>query len=94
VERRQDQGPGSDPHPAGEQAAAKAAARERRDACVRGHQLAEMRATTGMTLGPVATITVGGCSPAARSTKCVRIVPVLITVFCHARLPVRRWLDT
>ncbi len=44
----------ADPRPAEEQAAAKAEARERRDAYVRGHQLAEMRATIGMTQAELA----------------------------------------
>jgi Helix-turn-helix len=39
----------ADPRTSEEQAAGKAAARERREAYVRGHQLAEMRAAAGLT---------------------------------------------
>jgi hypothetical protein len=42
-------GRSADPRTHSEQAARKAAARERREAYLRGHQLAEMRTTTGMT---------------------------------------------
>ncbi len=42
--------------PAEEQAAGKVAARERREAYVRGHQLAEMRAATGMTQAELADV--------------------------------------
>ncbi len=38
-----------DPRTAGDQAAGKTVARERREAYVRGHQLAEMRAAVGVT---------------------------------------------
>jgi DNA-binding XRE family transcriptional regulator len=41
-------GRAADPRTADQQAAEKAAARERRQAYVRGHQLAEMRATAGI----------------------------------------------
>jgi DNA-binding XRE family transcriptional regulator len=44
----------ADPRPAGEQAAGKVAARERRGAYVRGHQLAEMRTAAGMTQAELA----------------------------------------
>ena len=44
----------ADPRTAEEQAAGKAAARERREAYVRGHQLAEMRATAGVTQAELA----------------------------------------
>lgn len=44
----------ADPRTAGDQAAGKAAARERREAYVRGHQLAEVRAAAGMTQSELA----------------------------------------
>jgi DNA-binding XRE family transcriptional regulator len=44
----------ADSRTAGEQAVGKAAARERREAYVRGHQLAEMRAAAGMTQAELA----------------------------------------
>ena len=44
----------ADPRTAGEQAAGKAAARERREAYVRGHQLAEMRTAAGVTQAELA----------------------------------------
>jgi hypothetical protein len=44
----------SDPRTGEEQAAGKAAARERREAYVRGHPLAEMRATAGVTQAELA----------------------------------------
>jgi DNA-binding XRE family transcriptional regulator len=44
----------ADPRNAEEQAAGKAAARERREAHMRGHQLAEMRAAAGMTQAELA----------------------------------------
>jgi DNA-binding XRE family transcriptional regulator len=44
----------ADPRSAGEQAAGKAAARERREAYVRGHQLAEMRSAAGVTQAELA----------------------------------------
>ena len=44
----------ADPRTAEEQAAGKAAARERREAYMRGHQLAEMRAEAGMTQAELA----------------------------------------
>jgi DNA-binding XRE family transcriptional regulator len=43
-----------DPRTAEEQATGKAAARERREAYVRGHQLAEMRTTAGVTQAALA----------------------------------------
>lgn len=45
----------ADPRTAEEQAAGKATARERREAYIRGHQLAEMRAAAGMTQAELAT---------------------------------------
>jgi DNA-binding XRE family transcriptional regulator len=47
-------GRAADPRTSEEQAAGKAAARERREAYVRGHQLAEMRTTAGMTQAELA----------------------------------------
>jgi DNA-binding XRE family transcriptional regulator len=47
-------GRASDPRTGEEQAAGKAAARERREAYVRGHQLAEMRTTAGVTQAELA----------------------------------------
>lgn len=47
-------GRAADPRTAEEQAAGKAAARERREAYVRGHQLAEMRAAAGVTQAELA----------------------------------------
>jgi DNA-binding XRE family transcriptional regulator len=47
-------GHAADPRSAGEQAAGKAAAIERREAYVRGHQLAEMRAAAGLTQAELA----------------------------------------
>lgn len=47
-------GRATDPRTAEEQAAGKAAARERREAYVRGHQLAEMRAAAGLTQAELA----------------------------------------
>lgn len=44
----------ADPRTDEERAAGKAAARERREAYVRGHQLAEMRITAGMTQAELA----------------------------------------
>ncbi len=44
----------TDPRTAEEQAAGKIAARDRRDAYVRGHQLAEMRTAAGLTQADVA----------------------------------------
>jgi DNA-binding XRE family transcriptional regulator len=44
----------ADPRTSEEQAAGKAAARERREAYVRGHQLAEMRAAAGVTQAELA----------------------------------------
>jgi DNA-binding XRE family transcriptional regulator len=44
----------ADPRTAEEQAAGKAAARERREAYMRGHQLAEMRTAAGMTQAELA----------------------------------------
>lgn len=44
----------ADPRTAEDQAAGKEAARERREAYVRGHQLAEMRATAGVTQAELA----------------------------------------
>jgi DNA-binding XRE family transcriptional regulator len=44
----------ADPRSAGEQVAGKGAARERREAYVRGHQLAEMRAAAGVTQAELA----------------------------------------
>jgi DNA-binding XRE family transcriptional regulator len=44
----------ADPRTSEEQAAGKAAARERREAYVRGHQLAEMRAAAGLTQAELA----------------------------------------
>jgi DNA-binding XRE family transcriptional regulator len=49
-------GRAADPRPSEEQAAGKAAARERREAYVRGHQLAEMRTTAGMTQAELADV--------------------------------------
>jgi DNA-binding XRE family transcriptional regulator len=49
-----DKGREADPRSASEQAAGKAAARERREAYVRGHQLAEMRSTAGVTQAELA----------------------------------------
>lgn len=49
-----DKGRAADPRTGEEQAAGKAAARERREAYVRGHQLAEMRSTAGMTQAELA----------------------------------------
>ncbi len=48
------QGREVDPRAAGAQAAGKAAARERREAYVRGHQLAEMRTAAGVTQAELA----------------------------------------
>jgi len=48
------QGQGADPRTAQERAAGKAAARERREAYVRGHQLAEMRTAAGLTQAELA----------------------------------------
>ena len=45
-----------DPRTSEEQAAGKAAARERREAYVRGHQLAEMRTTAGVTQAELADV--------------------------------------
>jgi DNA-binding XRE family transcriptional regulator len=47
-------GGAADQRSADEQATGKAAARERREAYVRGHQLAEMRATAGVTQAELA----------------------------------------
>lgn len=47
-------GRAADPRTAEEQATGKAAARERRESYVRGHQLAEMRATAGVTQAELA----------------------------------------
>src|SRR5258706_13041559 len=47
-------GQAADPRTADEQAAGKAAARERREAYVRGHQLAEMRTAAGLTQAELA----------------------------------------
>ena len=47
-------GHAADPRTSDEQAAAKAAARERREAYVRGHQLAEMRTAAGLTQAELA----------------------------------------
>jgi DNA-binding XRE family transcriptional regulator len=47
-------GHAADPRAAEDQAAGKAAARERREAYVRGHQLAEMRAAAGLTQAELA----------------------------------------
>jgi|SRR6516225_6152798 DNA-binding XRE family transcriptional regulator len=47
-------GRAADPRTADDQAAGKAAARERREAYVRGHQLAEMRAAAGLTQAELA----------------------------------------
>lgn len=47
-------GRSADPRTGEDQAAGKAAARERREAYVRGHQLAEMRATAGVTQAELA----------------------------------------
>src|SRR5258708_12634403 len=44
----------ADPRTSEEQSAGKAAARERREAYVRGHQLAEMRAAAGLTQAELA----------------------------------------
>jgi Helix-turn-helix domain len=54
VERCQGQGQEADPWTTEEQSAGKAAARERREACVRGHLLAEMRAAAGLTQAELA----------------------------------------
>jgi len=48
------QGRAADPRTADDQAAGKAAARERREAYVRGHQLAEMRTAAGLTQAELA----------------------------------------
>jgi DNA-binding XRE family transcriptional regulator len=48
------QGRVADPRTADDQAAGKAAARERREAYVRGHQLAEMRTAAGLTQAELA----------------------------------------
>jgi len=47
-------GRAEDPRTADEQSAGKAAARERREASVRGHQLAEMRTAAGLTQAELA----------------------------------------
>ena len=47
-------GRAADPRTADDQAAGKAAARERREAYVRGHQLAEMRTAAGLTQAELA----------------------------------------
>lgn len=47
-------GHAADPRSSEEQAAGKTAARERREAYVRGHQLAEMRAAAGLTQAELA----------------------------------------
>jgi DNA-binding XRE family transcriptional regulator len=47
-------GQATDPRTAEDQAAGKAAAREHREAYVRGHQLAEMRTTAGVTQAELA----------------------------------------
>lgn len=49
-------GRAADPRTSEEQAVGKAAARERREAYVRGHQLAEMRTTAGMTQAELADV--------------------------------------
>ena len=49
-------GRAADPRTGEEQAAGKAAARERREAYVRGHQLAEMRAAAGVTQAELADV--------------------------------------
>jgi DNA-binding XRE family transcriptional regulator len=46
----------ADRRTAEEQALGKAAARERREGCVRGHQLAEMRTTAGVTQAELAAV--------------------------------------
>jgi DNA-binding XRE family transcriptional regulator len=48
------EGRAADPRTAGEQAAGKAVARERREAYVRGRQLAEMRTAAGLTQAELA----------------------------------------
>ena len=48
------QGRAADPRTADEQAADKSVARERREAYLRGHQLAEMRTAAGMTQAELA----------------------------------------
>lgn len=48
------EGRAADPRKSEEQAAGKAAARERREAYVRGHQLAEMRTAAGLTQAELA----------------------------------------
>lgn len=47
-------GRAADPRAAGEQASGKATARDRREAYVRGHQLAEMRTASGLTQAELA----------------------------------------
>ena len=49
-------GRAADPRTSDEQAAGKAAARERREAYVRGHQLAEMRTAAGLTQAELAEV--------------------------------------
>ena len=49
-------GRAADPRTGDGQAFGKAAARERREAYVRGHQLAEMRATAGLTQAELASV--------------------------------------
>ena len=51
-----DRGREADPRSAGDQAAGKRTARERREACVRGHQLAEMRTAAGVTQAELADV--------------------------------------
>jgi DNA-binding XRE family transcriptional regulator len=49
-------GQAADPRASEEQAAGKAAARERRESYIRGHQLAEMRAAAGLTQAELADV--------------------------------------
>jgi hypothetical protein len=58
----------ADPRASEEQAAGKAAARERREAYVRGHQLAEMRAAAGLTQAELA----GSLRPASPRSNTAR----------------------
>jgi DNA-binding XRE family transcriptional regulator len=54
VERRQGRGRAADPRTEDEKSSGKTAARERQEAYVRGHQLAEMRAAAGLTQAELA----------------------------------------
>ena len=65
-------GRASDPRTGEERAAGRAAARERREAYVRGHQLAEMRTTAGVTQAELATALGVADAPAQWFIPCRR----------------------